>query len=111
MEGAKIKTIAISSAKRFPRLPEIPTFAESGLPSFESSGWFGIVVPAGTPANVIATLNTAFVTVLRDPAVVERIRALGAEPMPMTPEDYAAFINREIEKWLKVVAASGGKAN
>jgi tripartite-type tricarboxylate transporter receptor subunit TctC len=106
MEGAKIKTIAISSAKRFPRLPQIPTFAESGLPGFESSGWFGIVVPAGTPADVIATLNSAFVTVLKDPDVIERIRALGAEPMPMAPADYAAFINSEIDKWLKVAAGS-----
>ena len=111
MESAKIKPIAISSAQRFPRLADIPTVAESGLPGFESNGWFGIVVPAGTPADVIATLNSAFVTVLRDPAVIERIRALGAEPMPMTPQDYAAFINREIEKWLKVVAASGGRPN
>src|SRR5262245_17193746 len=106
MEGAKIKPIAITSAQRFPRLADIPTVAESGLPGFESNGWFGIVVPAGTPADVIATLNSAFVTVLTDPAVIERIRALGAEPIPMTPQDYAAFINREIEKWLKVVAAS-----
>jgi tripartite-type tricarboxylate transporter receptor subunit TctC len=111
MEGGKIKTIAITSAKRFPRLPDIPTVAESGLPGFESNGWFGIVVPAGTPADVITTLNKAFVTVLNDPAVVERIRALGAEPMPMSPKDYAAFINREIEKWLKVAGASGGKPN
>src|SRR5262245_8016954 len=83
IEAGTIKTVAISSAKRFPRLPQIPTFAESGLPGFESSGWFGIVVPARTPADVITTLNAAFVTVLKDPSVIERIRALGAEPMPM----------------------------
>ena len=111
IEAKKLKTIAISSAARFPRLPEIPTLAESGLPGFESSGWFGIVVPAGTPADVIARLNAALVTVLKDPDVVERIRALGAEPMPMTPAEYAAFINSEIDKWLKVVAASGGRPN
>src|SRR5262245_32800552 len=111
IEAAQIKTIAISSAKRFSRLPQIPTLAESGLPGFESNGWFGIVAPAGTPADVIATLNTAFVTVLKDPDVVERIRALGAEPMPMTPADYAAFINSEIEKWQKVVSASATKPN
>jgi tripartite-type tricarboxylate transporter receptor subunit TctC len=106
IEAGTIKTVAISSAKRFPRLPQIPTFAESGLPGFESSGWFGIVVPARTPADVITTLNAAFVTVLKDPSVIERIRALGAEPMPMTPAEYAAFIASEIDKWLKVVAAS-----
>jgi tripartite-type tricarboxylate transporter receptor subunit TctC len=111
IEAAQIKTIAISSAKRFSRLPQIPTLAESGLPGFESNGWFGIVAPAGTPADVIATLNAAFVAVLKDPDVVERIRALGAEPMPMSPADYGAFINSEIEKWQKVVNASGTKPN
>jgi tripartite-type tricarboxylate transporter receptor subunit TctC len=106
MEGAKIKSIAISSAKRFPRLPDIPTFAETGLPGFESTGWFGIVAPAGTPPDVIASLNAAFVTVLKDPAIVERIRALGTEPIPMTPAEFSAFIKVEIDKWLKVAAAA-----
>jgi tripartite-type tricarboxylate transporter receptor subunit TctC len=67
------------------------------------------VAPAGTPADVIATLNTALVKVLNDPDVVERIRALGAEPMPMTPVEYGAFIRTEIDKWTKVVGA--GKPN
>jgi tripartite-type tricarboxylate transporter receptor subunit TctC len=108
IEAGQIRTIAISSAKRFPRLPQIPTFAESGLPDFESNGWFGIVAPAGTPSDVVATLNTALVKVLKEPDVVERIRALGAEPMPMTPTEYGAFIRTEIDKWSKVV---GGKPN
>jgi tripartite-type tricarboxylate transporter receptor subunit TctC len=111
MEAGKIKTIAISSATRFARLPQIPTFAESGLPGFESSGWFGIVVPAHTPADVVARLNAAFVTVLKDPDVIERIRALGSEPMPMTPADFGAFVRAEIEKWLKVAGAAGTKPN
>jgi tripartite-type tricarboxylate transporter receptor subunit TctC len=111
IEADKIKTIAISSAQRFSRLPEIPTFAESGLPEFESTGWFGIVAPSGTPADVIATLNAAFVAVLKDPDVVERIRALGAEPIPMTSAEFGAFIRTEIDKWLKVVTMSGTKPN
>src|SRR5262245_49328481 len=109
IEAKQLKIIAVSSAKRFPRLPQIPTLAESGLPGFESNGWFGIVAPAGTPSDVIATLNAALVKVLNDPAVVERIRALGAEPMPMTPAEYGAFIRTEIDKWSKVVGA--GKPN
>jgi tripartite-type tricarboxylate transporter receptor subunit TctC len=111
IEAGMIATIAITSAKRFSRLPEIPTIAESGLPGFESNGWFGIVAPAGTPPEVIAKLNAAFVTVLKDPAVVDRIRGLGAEPMPMTPDEFSAFIRHEIDKWLKVIAASGAKPN
>jgi len=111
LEANKIKSIAISSAKRFSRLPDIPTFAESGLPGFESTGWFGIVAPAHTPPDVIATLNAAFVKVLKDPDIVERIRALGADPIPMTPAEFAAFINVEIEKWLKVAGAASTKPN
>jgi tripartite-type tricarboxylate transporter receptor subunit TctC len=111
IEAGKIKAVAITSAKRFARLPDLPTSAEAGLPGLEATGWFGIVAPAGTPADVIATLNAAFVEVLNDPGTVERIRALGAEPIPMTPIEFRAFIKAEIDKWLKVVAASGGRAN
>jgi len=111
IDAGKVEAIAVTSATRFARLPEVPTFIEAGLPNFESSGWFGIVAPAGTPKEVIATLNKAFVTVLRDPAVVERIRNLGSEPMPMTPDAFSAFIRSEIDKWLKVMAASTAKPN
>jgi tripartite-type tricarboxylate transporter receptor subunit TctC len=108
IETGKIRAIAISSTARFPRLKNIPTFTEQGLPDFESNGWFGIVAPAKTPPAVIAKFNAALVAELKEPSVVERIRALGAEPMPQTPEEFAAFIVREIDKWTKVVAASGG---
>jgi tripartite-type tricarboxylate transporter receptor subunit TctC len=110
IESGKIKAIAMSSAERFPRLKEIPTFAEQGLAGFESFGWFGIIAPAKTPPAVVAKLNAALVAELKEPVVIERIRALGAEPMPLTPEQFSAFIVREIEKWTKVVAASGGLA-
>jgi tripartite-type tricarboxylate transporter receptor subunit TctC len=108
IEGGKIKAVAISSAARFPRLKGVPTFAEQGLPGFESLGWFGIVAPAKTPPAVVARLNSALVAELREPAVVERIRALGAEPMPQTPAEFSGFIVREIDRWTKVVNASGG---
>jgi tripartite-type tricarboxylate transporter receptor subunit TctC len=111
IEAGSIRTIAISSASRFVRLPDIPTFAESGLPGFESTGWFGIVAPAGTPADVITRLNTAFVAALKDPDVIERIRALGAEPIPMSPAEFAGYIRSEIDKWLKVVSVATEKPN
>jgi len=110
IEGGQIKALAISSAARFPRLKDVPTFAEQGLPGFESLGWFGIVAPAKTPPAVVAKLNAALVAELKEPAVVERIRALGAEPMPQTPDEFSAFILREIDRWTKVVNASGGLA-
>jgi tripartite-type tricarboxylate transporter receptor subunit TctC len=111
IEAGSIGAIAVTSRTRFARMPEVPTFIEAGLPDFESNGWFGIVAPAGTPPDVIATLNKAFVTVMRDPAVAERIRALGSEPMPMTPDEFSVFIRNEIDKWLKVMASSAGKPN
>jgi tripartite-type tricarboxylate transporter receptor subunit TctC len=108
IETGKIKAIAMSSTARFARLKDVPTFAEQGLPGFESTGWFGIIAPGKTPPAVIARLNAALVAELKEPSVAERIRALGAEPMPLTPEAFSAFIVREIDKWTKVVAASGG---
>jgi tripartite-type tricarboxylate transporter receptor subunit TctC len=108
IETGKIKAIAMSSTARFPRLKDVPTFAEQGLPDFESNGWFGIIAPAKTPPAVVTRLNAALVAELKEPSVVERIRALGAEPMPQTPAEFSAFIVREIDKWTKVVAASGG---
>lgn len=111
IESGMITTVAVSSAQRFARLPTIPTFAESGLPGFESIGWFGIVAPAGTPADLVAKLNNAFVTALADPGVVDKIRALGSVPMPMSPNEFQAFIASEATKWEKVVAKSVGKAN
>jgi tripartite-type tricarboxylate transporter receptor subunit TctC len=111
IEAGKIKAVAVTSIKRIPRLPDTPTIAESGLPDFESNGSFGIVAPAGTPADVIARLNEAFVTVLNDPDIVKRIRELGAEPLPMSPADFGAFVQAEASKWLKVISAANTKPN
>jgi tripartite-type tricarboxylate transporter receptor subunit TctC len=109
IEGRRIKALAISSRVRFPALPDIPTFAESGLPGFESTGWFGFVAPARTPPDVIAKLSAAIIAALADPVVLERIRLLGAVPMPGTPEEFGRFIRSEYEKWAKVVAETGAK--
>jgi tripartite-type tricarboxylate transporter receptor subunit TctC len=103
--AGQIRPIAMTSSKRFARLPDIPTVAESGLPDFESNGAFGVVVPAGTPPDVVEKLNRAFATVLADPDVIARIRELGGEPMPMTPQAFGAFIRKEMAKWQKVVVA------
>ena len=109
IEGGKIKAVAVTSLKRSARLPSIPTVAETGVPGFESNGSFGIVAPAGTPADVIAKLNAAFVKVLNDPTIVKRIHELGADPLPMTPAEFGVFVDREARKWLKVAASSGAK--
>jgi len=106
LDGDAIKAIAVTSKERFSWMPNLPTFAESGLPDFESTGWFGIVAPRGTPPDVVAKLNEAFVAALHDPDTVIRIRTLGSDPMPMTPAEFSAFIDKEIAKWGKVVQRS-----
>src|SRR5215813_1293979 len=107
IESKRIKVFAVSSATRVTTLPDVPTFAESGLPGYESIGWFGFVAPAGTPADVVAKLNEAIVAALKDADVQEQIRKIGAEPMPYSPEEFQGFIRREVDKWAKVVAESG----
>jgi tripartite-type tricarboxylate transporter receptor subunit TctC len=109
IEGGLITPIAVSSANRYPRLPDTPTFAEQGLTGFEATGWFGIVAPAGTPSDVVAKINSAFVTALSDPAIVERIRGLGSDPMPMAPDEFSRFLESEAEKWETVAARAGKK--
>jgi tripartite-type tricarboxylate transporter receptor subunit TctC len=107
--GGLITPIAVSSAHRYERLPDIPTFAEQGLQGFEATGWFGIVAPAGTPQDVIAKINAAFVAALRDPAVVQQIRTLGSDPMPMAPDEFSRFLESEAKKWQTVAAGAGKK--
>jgi tripartite-type tricarboxylate transporter receptor subunit TctC len=109
IEGGLITPIAVSSAHRYPRLLDTPTFAEQGLTGFEAIGWFGIVAPAGTPQDVIVKINAAFVTALKDPAIAEQIHALGSDPMPMAPDEFARFIESEAKKWETVAAKAGKK--
>jgi len=110
LEG-KLNAIGVSSTQRVPSLSNVPTLAESGIAGFESVGWFGLVAPAGTPADIIARLNAAFTKALKDPSVVEKIRSLGAEPSPTSPEQFARFIESESAKWGKLVSEAGIKAN
>ncbi|MFL4985814.1 MAG: Bug family tripartite tricarboxylate transporter substrate binding protein [Xanthobacteraceae bacterium] len=110
IESKQIKIFAVSSANRVTTLPDVPTFAEAGLPGYESIGWFGFMAPAGTPGEAIARLNEAIVTALHSPDVQEQIRKIGAEPMPMTPAQFSDFMRSEISKWAKVVAESGVRA-
>jgi tripartite-type tricarboxylate transporter receptor subunit TctC len=106
-----LRPLAVSSAKRTPLLPDVPTVAESGLGGFEVLGWFALLAPAGTPPPVIKMLNAEVNKLIVKPSVVERFAALGAEPLGGTPERTAAFIRNEQEKWGKVIRDSGIKAD
>ena len=98
----RLKAIAVTSKTRFPVFPDVPTFHELGLKDFEITGWFGIVAPGATPRAVVAKLNAAVVAALKDPDVARRIRTVGMEPVPTTPEELAAYINSEIAKAAKI---------
>jgi tripartite-type tricarboxylate transporter receptor subunit TctC len=105
----KLKALGVSAAKRVTLLPQVPTLAEQGLENYESVGWFGLVSAAGTPPEVLAKLNAAFVKVMQEPAMAEKLRTLGAEPKPGTAEAFGQFIRSESAKWAKVVAEAGIK--
>jgi tripartite-type tricarboxylate transporter receptor subunit TctC len=105
----RLRGIAVSTASRFPGMPELPTIAESGVPGFESSAWDGVLAPAGTPEPVIARLNAAIRKALADPELVESLRSRGARPVAGTPEEFARHIATSTRKWADVVRASGAK--
>jgi tripartite-type tricarboxylate transporter receptor subunit TctC len=110
IRDGKIKVLGVTSTKRDSHVPEAPTFIEGGVPGYESIGWFGLIAPAGTPPAVIKKLNQAFVAAMNDPAVKERIHQGGAEARPTTPEEFAAFIKSETDKWAAIIKAAGLKA-
>jgi tripartite-type tricarboxylate transporter receptor subunit TctC len=109
IKSGLVKPIAISSLKRTPSLPDLATFDELGLKGYESIGWYGMIAPAGTPPDIIAKLNEAIVETLKEPDVAARIRSVGAEPSPMTPEQFRTFIQNETAKWAAVIKNGGIK--
>jgi len=111
VRAGKVKALAVTTAKRSSLAPDLPTIAESGLPGFDISTWFGIFAPGGTPPEVVARLNTEFTRALAMPDIREKMLNLGAEPVSSTPEQFAAYIRSEAEKYARVVKASGAKAD
>lgn len=107
VRSGKLVPIAVTTAKRSPELPNVPTIAEAGVPGYEATSWFGMFAPAGTPAPVLAKLNSALVKVLNQADVKKKINEQGAETYSETPEQFAAFIQAESVKWGKVVKESG----
>jgi len=101
--------LAAASAERNRLLPEVPTFAELGYPKVAVSLWYGLLAPAGTPRSSIEKLNAAVIKALEAPDVREKLLAQGAEPMPGTPEAFAAFMREEMAKWAPVVKQAGVK--
>jgi tripartite-type tricarboxylate transporter receptor subunit TctC len=109
IRAGRMKVLGVASSKRSSQLPEVPTISEAGVPGFEAENWFGLFVPAQTPKKIIARLNEAIVKVMRSPEIQKQFIALGAEPVGNSPEEFAAFVRRDMEKYARVVRVSGAK--
>ncbi len=107
VQAGRLKAFAVTGAKRSPTLPELPTVAEAGVPGYEAIGWFGLLAPAATPKAVVARLSADANAVLREPDVVQKMLALGAEPSGNTPERFSAFIRADQAKWSRLMRERG----
>jgi tripartite-type tricarboxylate transporter receptor subunit TctC len=111
IKAGKLRPIAVTSAQRAPALPDIPTIAESGLPDFEATSWFGVLAPAGTPPEIVQRLNREIDKWLQSPEAKDKLLAQGAVAAGGSPEEFAAYIRSETDKWAKVIKASGAKVD
>lgn len=109
VQAGKVKIFAVTSGKRVPELPSVPTMNEASLQGFETYAWSGVYAPSGTPRDIVARLNTEIVKVLAMPAIREKLAAQGATPAGDTPDQFRKFTKDEIEKWAKVIKTSGAR--
>lgn len=107
VKAEKLRALAVTGGKRWPQLADVPTFAELGIQGYETYNWFGILAPRGTPAAIIARLNRELVAVVQEPAVGEWMRTRGAQPVTSSPEEFAAYIRKDLTKWARVVKETG----
>ena len=110
-KGGKLRALAVTTAKRSAIAPDIPTLSESGLAGYEVGSWQGVFAPAGTPAPIIARLNTEIVKIINMPEVKEKLIALGAEPVGNSSDEFGATVKTEVVKWAEVVKKSGAKVD
>ena len=111
VRAGRLKLIAVGSEKRVSTVPDIPTFAEAGLPGYEIYGWWGITAPAGVPRDIRAKLTKSFVEILRESETHERLQFEAAEPREMEPEEMRRFIRDEVRKWTQVAKGAGIQVN
>jgi tripartite-type tricarboxylate transporter receptor subunit TctC len=111
IKSGKLRALATTGAKRDPALPDLPTIAESGVPGYESGVWFGLMVPAATPREIINRLNAASLQATKSPDFVKRMTDLGYNIIPGSPEDMAKALQQEIGRWTPIVKASGAKVD
>jgi tripartite-type tricarboxylate transporter receptor subunit TctC len=111
VKAGKLRAFAVTTARRSEAMPDVPTMAESGLPGFDVSTWFGVFAPAGTPAAIVERVNKAFTAALQSPEMRERLARMGAEPAPTSPAEFAQFVRAELAKYEKVVKFSGARVD
>ena len=111
IKGGKLRALAVTSSTRAAVLPDVPTVAESGLPGFEASSWFGVLAPAGTPPAIVTRINAEVAKWLASPEARDKLLSQGANAVGGTPEDFARHIQVETAKWAKVVKESGAKVD
>ena len=111
IKAGKLKAFAVTSPKRLSNLPDVPTLAESGLTGYDSTGWFGLVAPAGTPASIIQKLNAEFTAALNDEGIKSQMRQSGMEPVATSTEGLDAYIKSETQKWGRVIRQANIKLN
>ena len=109
MRSGRLRAIALTSAKRFPQAPEVPTIAESGLPGFEVTGWSGLMAPAGTPPAIVDRISRVLQKDFAEPAMRKRWESIGAEPGHADPAVFTAMIRSEMQKWSEFVKRTGIK--
>jgi tripartite-type tricarboxylate transporter receptor subunit TctC len=110
VQGGRLRALAVTTVKRYSVLPNVPTMSEAGVAGYEAMSWNGVLVPAGTPQAVIDRLHGEIVKAMKSPDMLERVAALGYEPMASSPREFGEFIKAELAKWAKVARESGAKA-
>lgn len=103
VQAGKVRAIAVTGTRRFPELPEVPTVAESGIPGYSATGWYGLFAPAGTPRELVRRISTEAARAYTNPQAKERLAQIGMDPVGSTPEEFVSFLRTEIAKWSKVV--------
>jgi len=107
VDSGELRALAVTSGKRFPLRPDIPTMIEAGVPGYDASAWVGLMAPAGTPKDIVDKLQQALAQSLRDPAIVAKINGMGVIPGGQPPAEFARFMSAERDKYRKLVETTG----
>jgi tripartite-type tricarboxylate transporter receptor subunit TctC len=107
VRAGKLRALALSAPKRSAEYPELPTFAEAGLPAYDTNAWYSMHAPAGTPPGIVRRLNAELVAILKDADMLARFKQLSTEPVGNTPEEFALFVKAELDKYARIIKAAG----